>query len=716
MKEGNKRRWRILVIIASLLGVAIWQANKHGYFKSIIKGAVLKSSDSTYIIRYDSSAIDEVAGNATFYNVRLQSDSLQMKMIREQTAGLPPVLFNIRVDTVRIREVKVQDMLSKNQLAAGLIEIVSPTIQIIQTGTEKEAKLDAEDSLALYQKLIGNYKQIDAKTIRVLNGKVQFVKGNEAPHFVIQGVNFQINNFKVNKRRDYSNLIAYFVKDAVAKVQSITLNTESAVFRFSDIEYNAPKKLLRLGELYQLDKEAKETFINLKNTYFSGLSTNAFVNLHRFQADSLVTDGGVLSFYRGNKSDPGKTSNKDSTEWLMDNDFLNQAEIRNIMIHKTQVQIFDRQNPQAEPFKLKDARLTASGLKVSKTGSSLQDIIGGSEFSVETGGFVSRTKDNLYSLEIGPFSFDNQSNVLRINSFKLVPLISRAQFVRTVKKQTDFMNIDVRDIVFRGADINTFIDRKTLIAESASLTPRIEIFNDRTLPPDNRDKRGQAPHEIIQKIGLTLLVKNLKINNGYIGYEERSAQTGMTGKLTFTNFDGTVKNITNIPSRLSRDPVMVIDASALFMGKARLNTKWELPQTTKNGQFKISGSLGKFDASLLNPVIEPLAAASVSEGTIQRIAFNISGNENSSAGTYNIKYSGLKVDVLKVDEESGELQKKGLISALANVAVRSNVDTQTQATKQRENNKSFFNLLWKSIFEGVKNGALIIKPKGDEAK
>ena len=92
----------------------------------------------------------------------------------------------------------------------------------------------------------------------------------------------------------------------------------------------------------------------------------------------------------------------------------------------------------------------------------------------------------------------------------------------------------------------------------------------------------------------------------------------------------------------------------------------------------------------------------------------MTGNNSGTRGTYNIKYSGMKVDLLKVDDGTGELQKRGLLSALANLAVRSNVDTRTEATKERDHTKSFFNLTWKSIFEGVKNAALIVNPSSNK--
>ena len=71
-------------------------------------------------------------------------------------------------------------------------------------------------------------------------------------------------------------------------------------------------------------------------------------------------------------------------------------------------------------------------------------------------------------------------------------------------------------------------------------------------------------------------------------------------------------------------------------------------------------------------------------------------------------YEGLKVDVMKFEGED-EYKKRGLMTLLANKFVLNkdnkpgdrHKDTYT-TTYQRVTTKSYFNLVWKTLFYGVK--------------
>ena len=72
-----------------------------------------------------------------------------------------------------------------------------------------------------------------------------------------------------------------------------------------------------------------------------------------------------------------------------------------------------------------------------------------------------------------------------------------------------------------------------------------------------------------------------------------------------------------------------------------------------------------------------------------------------------MKYEDLKVDVLKRDDDSKKIEKKGLTSFLANTIVKNSNPDKGNLRKEtphydRDIQKSFFNLVWKTIFTGMK--------------
>jgi hypothetical protein len=77
-------------------------------------------------------------------------------------------------------------------------------------------------------------------------------------------------------------------------------------------------------------------------------------------------------------------------------------------------------------------------------------------------------------------------------------------------------------------------------------------------------------------------------------------------------------------------------------------------------------------------------------------------------GTVKMLYEDLKVALLEKDKGATELDKKSLMSFLANFVIkndnpRGNEDPRiAQVHWERDPNRSLFNLCWKSLFKGIK--------------
>ncbi|RYG28909.1 MAG: hypothetical protein EOO01_39030 [Chitinophagaceae bacterium] len=88
----------------------------------------------------------------------------------------------------------------------------------------------------------------------------------------------------------------------------------------------------------------------------------------------------------------------------------------------------------------------------------------------------------------------------------------------------------------------------------------------------------------------------------------------------------------------------------------------------------------------------------------------MSGDNYKAGGDLIMLYDGLKVSTLKMEDDNKGYKRKGLVSLLANAIVKnknpSGGETRTaKMNNDRNTNRSFFNLLWKSIFTGVKETA-----------
>ncbi|MET0298516.1 MAG: hypothetical protein ABW036_02110, partial [Flavitalea sp.] len=197
--------------------------------------------------------------------------------------------------------------------------------------------------------------------------------------------------------------------------------------------------------------------------------------------------------------------------------------------------------------------------------------------------------------------------------------------------------------------------------------------------------------------------------NSFLEYREVNEKTDKPGEVRFTKVAATISNITNQDSLIAKNPNMRVDFKALFLGMAKVDVTLNLKLGDKQGRFTGSGDLGKFDAKNLNRITEPMGLARVERGTVNSLHFDMTGNNYEGDGKLTMKYEDLKISSLKLadEEDDKEFKKKGFQSFLANVLVKNknpsggNLRSADMHT-ERNTNRSFFNIIWKTIFTGVK--------------
>lgn len=705
MNKGLKI-FLLFIGIALVGGFIYWQLVKKGVVRGAIEKAVTRGTDSTYYVKYESSVIDEVNGNATFNNIVLQSDSLQEKLYLNDTS-VSATIFNVHIEQLKISGANIPSFLQKNKVEANTIEIIRPVITVINTGKEAAA-FTKEDSLALYDKLTGRFNSIQAGEIKIVNATIAFANGKKSPHTSLQDVNINLKNLKIDSTRNYDNLVSYFIKDVVATVKQITTKDDKKgnLFIMDDVEYNAPNKFISVARVLQKDTRNDKTVLQLTHNKITGISTNDFIILKKIKADSVSSEGGIVTIYR-NKKTGGSNQ-----EIEIDNDFFDQALIKNIRLGKTTLYVYNRAQPNAAPLTIKNILFNANDIAEVQDGTNLKKLIGNSNWNASADGLTLNTKDNFYKIAVGPFSLDKKQSVIKVNSLAFTPLISEKAFMARQKFQKDQYNFVFNNLVFTGVDVKALINEQKLIADNASLQPVMKIFNDRTLPFDTSSKVGMYPQQQLYQLDFPIYIKKMQIKNGHISYRERGRLSTQIGNVFFSNINGNISNITNMNDYLAKNNTMIVEAGGSFLGISKLNTTWKLPLNSKNGSFSAYGTLGSFDAAKLNSITEPLGMATIEKGNVKSFRFGMTGDDYGSKGDATLIYDNLKIKLLKNkgEEDDPDIQTKTVTSFVANLFMKDKNPSngKTRAAEidfKRDTQKSFFNLLWKSVFQGAKKVA-----------
>ena len=693
----------LIVILAAALfaGYFYWQQNKKRIIKTAVQEAVQKKTDSLYFLHYDSSYIDEVNGNASFYKVILQSDSVQKAMLKSNDS-LPNALYNISIDEVSASGIDMAGILKQQNVSAKKITLIRPVIQIINTGIDKPRPYTYEDTLALYQKLTGQFKTIHADTILLVNGTVLITDKKSNPLTTLENINISLTNFLIDSTRNYQNIISYFIKDVKATVENIQLpeNKNTNRINLTKLLYDAPQKLLQIGSIQQYKKGNTNPLIDLKNVKVTALNTDAFIKYQQLKAGPVSCDGGLVTIYRKKKKN---SAGNEAIE--MSAELIDEIHIGSMQLGNTKIIVMNVENPTAAPLIINDVTFSASRVESLTDGSTINNLINSADWELAAGGFSFYTQQKMYQFSASGLKLNNKEGNITIKQVLIKPLLSETEFAKKIKVQTDRIDMTFNNINLKGVDFKKLINYNILEIQTAALQPLLKIFNDRTVAIDSSKEIVKYPHQSLVKLSFPFYIKKIIVNNGAVFYKEKARKSALTGIPNFTKINAELNNVTNIPAKIKENSIVSLKASTLFLGLAPLTTEWRLPLNLIDTTFTVTGKLGQMEAIALNTITEPLAMVSVNKGNIKELTFNLKCTNYKGVGEIVFLYNDLKVEVLKMSNDT--LKKKELLTILANTLIKNNnpVNDNTyigNVDYKRDIQKSFFNLLWKSIFDGVK--------------
>ena len=121
-----------------------------------------------------------------------------------------------------------------------------------------------------------------------------------------------------------------------------------------------------------------------------------------------------------------------------------------------------------------------------------------------------------------------------------------------------------------------------------------------------------------------------------------------------------------------------------------------------NGNFTVDADLGPMDGTDLNKVTTILGMFEINSLSIKRLKAHVNGNNYNGHGTVFFAYDDLKITALKQDD-LGKLKHKKFLSFIANTFIinKSNTSKHSNASFKRDEHRSFFFLIWKTILQGI---------------
>ena len=332
------------------------------------------------------------------------------------------------------------------------------------------------------------------------------------------------------------------------------------------------------------------------------------------------------------------------------------------------------------------------------------------DVAFDLAGYHSLSKNKLYNMKVDSITGSAVGGKVHLKGFRLIPLYPDLQFSRMLKTQKDRYDLAFDRIDLMGVDFNRLNTEGVLHAGCLKIDQALaKVFMNREMPPGTEDKTSNFPHMALQRVPIQTTIDTLILRKVNVAYTEYNPITQQRGTVHIDNLNGRILNLTNDKASLARDHHAIATLDAHLIKAAQLNIRINFDLLSKNAAFTFKGNVGPVNMVKLNPLSQALGLVKIESGQIQKIDFDFTANGKGSAGTMYMYYNNLKVSLLKEGEDGKPVKKKGFISFLANeLLIKDENPSKGKPVRmakvnfERPPQASFFNLLWKSVFIGMR--------------
>lgn len=569
-----------------------------------------------------------------------------------------------------IPEINFKDiLLEDNTITLANAEVINPYIAIKNSASSK--KKSEKDFPFI----------VNMENVLFKNSKFDIYNAEGTSTLATEGITMNIKKIMMDAETMKSAL-PFEYSDFNVSGKNIYFSNANQNFRIGELEFNP--KILDIKNVQARPKSsAQNNSLNLSLGQIQAqINTLEFVdkklklNVEKALVNNL--NGSILS---QGKSKAKSTSDFSGIQFPL---IIKSFEIKNSNL---------TYNKDNSPLALKNLAVKMNNLELNENTAKKSFPLKIENYTVKAGAINYRTK--FYNMSSSGLNFTK--NRLQLVNAKIKPTVSRAQFIRMIPTERDLYDVTVNKIDMSG-QWDLFSNRKYLDASTLVLDQvRANIFRSKVPTDDPKEKLLYS--SLLKTIDFPLFIKNLKLNNSYLEYEEDTEKSAGPGKLVFDQFTLQAQNLNS--GKTSGKPTRIpINITTRFMSASPMKVNWSFDTSKPNDDFTIAGNVSDLPASRINPFIEPYLKVRAT-GHISDLLFNFKGNKNGLNGSLNMKHQDLKVSVLKKDGD-----KNKLLSAVANLFVKTDSKTYPESVTvdnvPRDKTKSFFNLFWKGVEEGLK--------------
>lgn len=651
-------------------------------------------------------------------NISTLTGKLKLENVRliPQTAtwtDAPDTYYDFKTSLIDIRGFNNEAYANNKAIQVKSLKIAYPDIRIVKTGVSTGQKKDTAN-----KGLLSRMTSLFADTINIAGAKVAFSDkmGRDSTKADLYALNLRSLDWTPHKGLDIKALI---LQSPV--ITNVSHKAEEAGQADKNQTLGALGKHINIETFVITNPQLSHQQPDLK-LLFKTESFN-FSGLHLAKQDKSVlnlTSVNLIKPYINIdqsyqvKVDTVSDKSSSRSPYAMLRPYVNEATIKDINILDANINYNHALDKKVISHRaINKTNLSIDGLSLN---TDLGEM-GMDDFRFNTTDLRFPIMDGFYTLAFGRIELDKKQGRAQISGIHMIPAYPKMEFSHKHPLHKDWFDVSVGNILLSGVDYPLFF-KSNILKASGLEVDKVMLRNLKNKQIYTPPKMQPMIYTKIQELPIGLDIAKANIADFSVVYEEMPKGGTETGKILFSNMNGSFSKLTNIASY--PEEYMRLDIDGLFMDNGHFTARWDMPISSDYDCFVLDARLKDFDLRELNQIFLPLAKAEITKGTLNDFRFITEATSMDAHADMLFLYNDLKLSILK-NTETEEPNK--FLTSMANIIVRSNNPNKPKS-KPREANiyierdpyHSSFNYFWQIIQPAVVESVGVSQGKQNRLK
>lgn len=676
---------------------------------------VFNIADGKYTIVADRISFNTAKEEISTYNVRL----------RPQPDIDTKVSISATIPDMSITGVDLEAFLFENTLALNKLSLSEANVDLIidrEVGNDNKGKSTVRRTSRNLPKTIDIVRvdEINAENAKL---NISFSEEGKNIELIKTGLNLSLFGFMLDSAKLAQGDIAAFFNNMAMDVDNFSLALRDSIHtvNFSNIELNTLGDEIIIENLNIIpqsligNKGVPIISASVPKVTILTESLKSFQRTGDVDISSMVFNSPDVTLYL-DRNEVTSIVKTEEAEDKIKQKIIEILNIESFEILGGQLSILEKNSDESiNSFSNISILLNDLNFNLTEQQTIDSKFLLNNDYQFELTDYEIKLPDSLNLVHIGKIIISEEQLVL--HEFSYLPRYGKFEYSRRVGKSVDVANLHVKKIVLDGFDLKEFINNKKVFANSMQVfKPHAVIFKDKRMPMEE-DVLKKMPQELLLEISSEVNIGEIEVIEGTVQYEEFPEKGMIPGVIEFGNLNATLNPFILANGDMENHSVHV-NGSLRLNGLAQLNVNmvfgFEAPYP-----IHVEASIGEFELSLVNSILESNAFVTVESGIIRGGEWYFTADKKHAIGSMSLRYNDLKVRLL--DERTllnGKGRKKILTFVVNALALRSNNPRKlfnrlitSTIYEQRDKSKFVFNYLWKATFSGLMGSSGISQPK-----